>query len=69
MSVCYECCLFFGRCLYDGPIPPPEESYRVCVCVCVCVCVSDLVLSRNLNSEPPRRGLGCSAVFASIVNP
>jgi len=25
----------------DGPIPPPEESYRlrVCVCVCVCVCV------------------------------
>jgi hypothetical protein len=24
---------------YDGPIPRPEKSYRVCLCVCVCVCV------------------------------
>jgi hypothetical protein len=28
-----------GRGLCDGPIPRPEESYRLwCVCVCVCEC-------------------------------
>jgi len=32
MSVC-ECCVLSGRGLCDGPIPHPEESYRVCVCV------------------------------------
>ena len=38
MFVSCECCVFFGRVLFDGPVPP-EESYRVSVCVCVCVCV------------------------------
>jgi hypothetical protein len=34
MSVCCECCVLSGRVLCDGPIPRPEESYRVwCVWV------------------------------------
>ena len=37
MSVSCECCELSGRGFCDGPIPSPEESYRV-VCVCVCVC-------------------------------
>jgi hypothetical protein len=38
MDVCLLfllCCI--GRCLCDGPITPPGESYRVCVCECVTV--------------------------------
>jgi hypothetical protein len=38
-AVFYECRVFSGRGFYDGPIPRPEETYRMCVCVCVCVCV------------------------------
>jgi hypothetical protein len=34
-----------GGGLYDGPIPRPENSFRVCVCVCVCACVC--VLERD----------------------
>jgi hypothetical protein len=34
MSVSSGCCVLSGRGLCDGPIPHPEESYRVCVCVC-----------------------------------
>jgi hypothetical protein len=29
MSVSCECCVFSGRGLCDGPIPRPEESYRL----------------------------------------
>ena len=29
MSVCFECCVLPGRCLCDGLITRPEESYRV----------------------------------------
>ena len=32
MSVSCKCCVLSGRGLCDGPIPPPEESDRVCVC-------------------------------------
>ena len=32
MSVSCECCVLSGRGLCDGPIPRPEESYRVWVC-------------------------------------
>ena len=39
MSVFCEYCVLSGIGLCNGPIPRPEESYRVCVCVCVCVCV------------------------------
>ena len=35
MDVCCECCVLSGRGLCDGPIPCPEESYRLwCVIVC-----------------------------------
>jgi hypothetical protein len=45
MSVTCECCVLSRRGLCDGPIPRPEESYRVCVCVCVSVSV------RSMNSQ------------------
>ena len=35
MSISCECCVS-GRGLCDGPIPRPEESYRMCVCVDEC---------------------------------
>jgi hypothetical protein len=35
MDVCRECCVLSGRSFCDGPIPHPEESYRLCrVIVC-----------------------------------
>jgi hypothetical protein len=35
MFVCCKCCMLSGRGLCDGPIPRPEESYRLwCVIVC-----------------------------------
>ena len=36
LSVSFECCVLSGRGLCDGPIPRPEESYRVRACACVC---------------------------------
>ena len=39
----------------DGPIPRPEESYRVCVCVCVCVCVSSSVIKRKSKTRKKER--------------
>jgi hypothetical protein len=33
MSVSYECCVLSGRGLCSGPIPRPEETYRVCMCL------------------------------------
>jgi hypothetical protein len=33
--LCCECCVLSSRGLCDGPIPRPEESYRLwCVIVC-----------------------------------
>ena len=51
-NVSCKCCVLTGKGLYDGPIPRPEESYRVWVCVCVCVSLS--VWSRSLNNEAAR---------------
>ena len=41
------CCVLSGTGLCDGPIPRPEESYRVDVSVCVCVSLS--VIGHNNN--------------------
>jgi hypothetical protein len=30
MPLCFECFVFSGRGLCEGPITRPEESYRVC---------------------------------------
>jgi hypothetical protein len=32
LSVCFEYCVLSGRGFCTGPIPRPEESYRVRVC-------------------------------------
>jgi hypothetical protein len=34
MSVSCECCVLSDKGLWDGPIPHPEKSYRVCVSEC-----------------------------------
>ena len=39
MSVSFECGVSSGTGLCEGPIPRPEESYRVYICVCVWMCV------------------------------
>ena len=37
-----ECCVLSRKVFCDGPIPRPEESYRIVfVCLCVCVCVTE----------------------------
>ena len=53
MSVSCECCVLSGRGLCDGPIPRPEEPYRVW-----CVVVCDLESSRM---RWPCPALGCCA--------
>ena len=40
VSVFCECCVLSGRGLCDGPITPPEESYRV-VCLSMIRCISN----------------------------
>jgi hypothetical protein len=42
MAVYCDCCVLSGRSLCDGPIPRPEESYRLW-----CVIVCDLQTSSN----------------------
>jgi hypothetical protein len=53
MSVCCECCVLSGRGSCDGPIPRPEESYRLW-----CAIVCDLSTS---SMRRPWPALGCSA--------
>jgi hypothetical protein len=33
--VCCECCVLSGRGVWNGPIPRPEECYRLWLCDCV----------------------------------
>jgi len=40
MSVSCEFCVFSGRGLCEGPVPPSEGSYRMCLCVTECVTIS-----------------------------
>ena len=54
LSVSCECCVFVSRSLCDGPIPRPEEPYRLC-----CVIVCDLQTSRMRQPWPE---LGCFAI-------
>jgi hypothetical protein len=53
MFVSCECCVLSGRGLCEGPIPRPEESYRLW-----CVIVCDLQAS---NMRRPWPALGCYA--------
>ena len=53
LSVCCECIVMSGRCLCDGLITRPEESYRL-----LCVVVCDLGTSRKTRPWP---ALGRSA--------
>ena len=52
MSVSCVLCVLSGRCLCDGPIPRPEESYRLW-----CVTVCDL----NVKNEAALAAMGCCA--------
>ena len=52
-SVSCKCCVLSGRSLCDGPIPRPEESYRLW-----CVIVCDLETPRI---RRPWSALGCCA--------
>ena len=56
MPVSCECYVLSGRGLCDGPIPPPEESYRVCMCVCVRARTSVGVIRCNSNPLYLQRG-------------
>jgi hypothetical protein len=39
MSIIGECCMLpGGRGVYDGPIPRPDEFYRLCVSLSVIMC-------------------------------
>jgi hypothetical protein len=38
MDVFCERFVLAGKGLGEGPIPYPEESYRVCLCMSACVC-------------------------------
>jgi hypothetical protein len=51
--VCCGCCVLSGRGLCDGPIPRPEESYRL---RCVIVCGLETSCMRR-----PWPALGCCA--------
>ena len=55
IDICDSCewCVLSGRGLCDGPIPRPEESYRLC---CVIVCDPETSKMRR-----PWPALGCSA--------
>jgi hypothetical protein len=46
MSLFFECCVLSGRSLCDGPIPRPEEFYRVCMCVIECYQVNNNPLNQ-----------------------
>ena len=56
MFVCCECCVLSGRCLCDGLITRPEESYRlwrVAVCDQVTLYASMLKPDRELKNTHP----------------
>jgi hypothetical protein len=54
-----ECCVLSGRGLCDGPIPRPEESYRLW---CVIVCDPETPRMRR-----PWPALGCCAREGNLV--
>jgi len=54
MSVCCECCVLSGRCLCDGPITRPEESYGCLTVVSVVCCQVDVsATGRSLVQRSP----------------
>ena len=54
MSFSCECCLLSGRGLCDGPMPRPEDSYRVCVTVNVHKSFHNDAPLENMQSHIPR---------------
>ena len=59
LCVYFECCVFSGRGLRDGPIPSLEQSCRLW-----CVVVCDLGISRRRRPWP---ALGCCGQRKKIV--
>jgi len=51
MPVCSERCVLSRRIFWDGPVPRPEESYRVCVFVCMCVTECDQTQQKPCNLQ------------------
>jgi hypothetical protein len=52
MFFCCECCVLSDRCLCDGLITRPEESYRLW-----CVVVCDQETSRNKEAKARYRAV------------
>jgi hypothetical protein len=66
MSFFWVCRVLSGRHLCDGPIPRPEESYRVCVSVSPSVirCISNLYTYRvQVKEVRLKEVLVCVPVF------
>jgi len=61
MFVSFQCCLLSGRCLCDGPIIRPEESYWMwCVWVWYrkpCISISSSISSSSSSSSSSNSSL------------
>ena len=54
LSLSSECCVLSGRDPFDGPIPRPEKSYRVCVSLSVIKCNNNHLHLQWVGRKRPR---------------